>query len=244
LLVSVVAACGGGLGPDVGGGRAGSPSLLDTGGTGATGVGGQATGGTGNNGGAIYAISGGRTAGGAYTGGRNTGGVYAYTGGRNTGGVYAYTGGRNTGGVYAYTGGVYAYTGGVYANTGGAYTGGRYTGGAYTGGRYTGGASTGGTGACAAPVVPAGASLTGTTWTLTTNCSGCCTGQFTFNANGTMTSSCSYAGSLLWTQSGTTVVLYVNECYVTYTGTVGASSITGTAVNINGTTWTFTMIPY
>jgi hypothetical protein len=79
---------------------------------------------------------------------------------------------------------------------------------------------------------------------MTTNCSGCCTGQFTFNANGTMTSSCSYVGSLYWTQSGTSVVLLVNDCYVTYTGTVGATSITGTALNTSGTSWAFTMIPY
>ncbi len=40
------------------------------------------------------------------------------------------------------------------------------------------------------------------------------------------------------------MILLVNDCYVTYTGILSGNTITGTAVNKDDTTWTFSMVPY
>jgi hypothetical protein len=126
--------------------------------------------------------------------------------------------------------------------TGGVASGGGPTGGVSSGGRPAGGASSGGSSGCGAGVVPAGSSLVNTTWTMTLNCTpSCCLGQFTFNANGTVTSTCGYSGALYWTQSGSTVIFSVNNCFATYTGTISGTTIAGAAVNQSGTTWPFSM---
>jgi hypothetical protein len=74
------------------------------------------------------------------------------------------------------------------------------------------------------------------------NCSGCCLGQFTFQASGNLAAtSCTYTGANVWQQSGTTVTFSVNDGYATYVGTISGNTITGTAENINATTWPFSM---
>jgi hypothetical protein len=88
-----------------------------------------------------------------------------------------------------------------------------------------------------------GISLVGTTWIMQSSCSACCLGQYTFQAGGVLVQQvCSGTGSHAWTQSGSTVTFTLNDAYVTYTGTISAGVITGTAVNKAGTTWTFRMV--
>jgi hypothetical protein len=146
------------------------------------------------------------------------------TGASSTGGAIRGSGGRAAAGA---------------ANLGGSGVGGRATGGAAVGGRATGGGPTGGraTGGTGSVV----GSLTNTTWTMTLNCSGCCLGTLTFQASGTFVASCSYTPPLPWSQAGNTVTFSVNDGYATYVGTITGNTITGTASNINATTWPFTM---
>lgn len=48
-----------------------------------------------------------------------------------------------------------------------------------------------------------------------------------------------------WKQTGNKVIIHLNDKYVTYTGTlINASIIKGTAENITGKTWDFTLELY
>jgi hypothetical protein len=42
-----------------------------------------------------------------------------------------------------------------------------------------------------------------------------------------------------WEQSGDVVTLLFNDAYATYTGTIVGDTITGTAVNITGASWSW-----
>jgi hypothetical protein len=152
------------------------------------------------------------------------------------GGLGPSYGGGGTAGANAHTGG----TGAINAGGTTLANGGRTLGGAAARGG-SGAVATGGGTATATGGTGTVGSLVNTAWTMTTNCSGCCLGTFTFLSGGLFTSTCSYSGPLAWSQSGTTVIFSVNDDYATFTGTINGNQITGTALNQDGTTWSFGM---
>lgn len=71
---------------------------------------------------------------------------------------------------------------------------------------------------------------------------------FTLESNGRISSKDPYMVGISpnsWKQTGNKVIIHLNDKYVTYTGTlINASIIKGTAENITGKTWDFTLELY
>jgi opacity protein-like surface antigen len=90
--------------------------------------------------------------------------------------------------------------------------------------------------------------VTGTTWTMTYYDKAVqqeYTYDITFLAGGKLSNSHpndTTPDNDSWEQNGTTVTLYFNNSYATYTGTIEGNSISGTASNVAGSTWEWSAV--